>query len=189
MFGLDLDDVHFALVQLIDVIPQIMPVPRPAVTRTFGSRTIGIASDGSMWISGSAGRSWRLARDRFCIYCGVPLVPSKVVRTDQRTRDHVVPISKGGASHFENVEPACYLCNQAKGSQHLLSYLLRVPVGRRPGPGLYLGRAHRKLLRREKRRRRHEVRLRSFDSEQLERARVFHRIRLLNLIRRVIKRV
>ena len=54
------------------------------------------------------------ARDRnFCMYCGMKFSDS------QLTRDHVVPISRGGADEWTNVAAACRRCNIAKGD-HLL---------------------------------------------------------------------
>ncbi|HUP88745.1 MAG TPA: HNH endonuclease [Longimicrobiales bacterium] len=59
------------------------------------------------------------ARDRYrCMYCGKH-------RTQLRgreflTRDHIVPVSKGGANTWENVVTACSPCNNRKGN-HLLN--------------------------------------------------------------------
>lgn len=40
-----------------------------------------------------------------CAYCGEP---------KKLTRDHVVPISKGGTDHIANIVPACASCNSKK---------------------------------------------------------------------------
>lgn len=41
-----------------------------------------------------------------CAYCG---------RTDCKlTRDHVVPLSKGGSNYISNIVPACQSCNSRK---------------------------------------------------------------------------
>lgn len=51
------------------------------------------------------------ARDRMlCLYCG-----DHFHRGDL-TRDHVVPLSKGGRDSWENVVTACLACNIRKGS-------------------------------------------------------------------------
>ncbi len=56
------------------------------------------------------------ARDRYsCQYCGRH-------RTDLRgrdflTRDHVVPVSRGGANDWGNVVAACSPCNNRKGNR------------------------------------------------------------------------
>lgn len=50
-------------------------------------------------------------RDRnLCCYCGTRKRP------EQLTRDHVVPISRGGKDHWKNVVTACKPCNQRKGA-------------------------------------------------------------------------
>lgn len=65
------------------------------------------------------------ARDSYrCMYCGRH-------RTDLRhreflTRDHVVPMSRGGANTWHNVVTACSPCNNRKGSH------LPVEVGMHP---------------------------------------------------------
>lgn len=56
------------------------------------------------------------ARDGYrCLYCGRH-------RSDLRgraflTRDHVIPISRGGMNIWENVVTACSPCNNRKGSR------------------------------------------------------------------------
>lgn len=50
------------------------------------------------------------ARDRMlCLYCGGHFTRGEL------TRDHVVPIAKGGRDHWENVVSACLHCNIRKG--------------------------------------------------------------------------
>lgn len=53
-------------------------------------------------------------RDQFtCLYCGAPHSDGEL------TRDHVVPTSRGGADHWDNVVTACRRCNHHKGSRLL----------------------------------------------------------------------
>jgi 5-methylcytosine-specific restriction endonuclease McrA len=65
------------------------------------------------------------ARDgHLCLYCG------QQFGRFQLTRDHVVPISRGGADIWENVVSACVTCNVRKGSrspQQAAMPLLAVP--------------------------------------------------------------
>jgi 5-methylcytosine-specific restriction endonuclease McrA len=65
------------------------------------------------------------ARDHhLCMYCG------QHFHKTQLTRDHVLPLSKGGRDEWENVVCACLHCNVRKGSrtpQQALMPLLAVP--------------------------------------------------------------
>ena len=67
-------------------------------------------------------------RDRhLCAYCG------REFSSQRLTRDHVIPISKGGSDTWTNVVAACMPCNQKKGARLLekagmeLLYLPYVP--------------------------------------------------------------
>jgi 5-methylcytosine-specific restriction endonuclease McrA len=65
------------------------------------------------------------ARDRhLCLYCGEHYHRSEL------TRDHVMPVSKGGRDSWENVVTACLHCNVRKGGrtpQQASMPLLAVP--------------------------------------------------------------
>ena len=65
------------------------------------------------------------ARDRYvCLYCG------QHYHRGALTRDHVMPLSKGGRDEWENVVCACLHCNVRKGSrtpQQAAMPLLAVP--------------------------------------------------------------
>ena len=53
-------------------------------------------------------------RDRnMCLYCAKELADGEL------TRDHVVPVSRGGADVWDNVVAACKRCNHFKGSRLL----------------------------------------------------------------------
>jgi len=52
------------------------------------------------------------ARDRsLCLYCGVQFCRGEL------TRDHVLPLSRGGRDTWENVVTACLHCNVRKGNR------------------------------------------------------------------------
>ncbi|ALN92466.1 HNH endonuclease [Lysobacter gummosus] len=65
------------------------------------------------------------ARDgHLCMYCGHDF------HRPHLTRDHVVPVSKGGRDIWENVVAACFACNSRKGNrtpQQASMPLLAVP--------------------------------------------------------------
>jgi len=51
-----------------------------------------------------------IVRDEFeCAYCGI--------KSKSLTVDHVIPLSKGGKSNFENCVAACKNCNAKKGNK------------------------------------------------------------------------
>ena len=60
-------------------------------------------------------RVWQLMRQivferdgRTCVYCGL--------RSSTLTCDHVIPVSRGGSSTFDNLVTACLACNLAKAT-------------------------------------------------------------------------
>ena len=60
-------------------------------------------------------RVWQLMRQIVferdgwtCVYCGT--------RTGSLTCDHVIPVSRGGSSTFDNLVTACLACNLAKAT-------------------------------------------------------------------------
>lgn len=70
------------------------------------------------------------ARDSYrCQYCGRP--QEQLKHRECLTRDHVVPISRGGGNEWSNVVTACSSCNTRKGN-HLAGeigmHLLTVPA-------------------------------------------------------------
>lgn len=55
------------------------------------------------------------ARDAYsCQYCGRPR--SQLRGREFLTRDHIIPLSRGGGNVWENVVTACSVCNNRKGS-------------------------------------------------------------------------
>lgn len=55
--------------------------------------------------------------DYICCYCHV------VCDKDMATVDHVLPISKGGKTSFNNLVTCCTTCNREKGNMELADYL------------------------------------------------------------------
>ena len=49
-----------------------------------------------------------------CAYCDK--------KTTRLTKDHVIPISKGGEDNMENIVPACWKCNASKHAKNLLDW-------------------------------------------------------------------
>jgi 5-methylcytosine-specific restriction endonuclease McrA len=80
-------------------------------------------------------------RDRnMCAYCGS-------IQTRGLTRDHIVPLSKGGGNHWLNVCACCSDCNVRKGAQSLEDLgwqLLYLPYAPNHQEGLLL--ENRKIL-------------------------------------------
>jgi 5-methylcytosine-specific restriction endonuclease McrA len=51
-----------------------------------------------------------------CAYCGRAM--------DLPTKDHITPLSRGGAHTEDNIIPACGSCNAKKNDRNLLEWLL-----------------------------------------------------------------
>lgn len=52
-----------------------------------------------------------------CVYCGNPVDPSvEQPNPSAPSRDHFIPISRGGSRGAKNTVLACYGCNQSKGN-------------------------------------------------------------------------
>jgi len=81
-------------------------------------------------------------RDAYlCMYCG------RSVTNRLLTRDHIIPMSRGGADSWPNVVSACRSCNTAKGNQtpeEAGMPLLAVPYV--PNWAEYLALCNRKIL-------------------------------------------
>lgn len=63
---------------------------------------------------------WRDLCERFnnrCAYCGVHEEVLQILYNQKLTRDHVIPLSKGGEHSIENIVPACHECNDKKGTK------------------------------------------------------------------------
>lgn len=65
---------------------------------------------------GARGRMRNMLRKhgKFCRYCDVEM--TKDIRDRAPSRDHIIPLSRGGPDTFENIAMACRACNEEKGS-------------------------------------------------------------------------
>lgn len=64
---------------------------------------------------------WEALKDKYdrCPECSrlwgeIPVLPGK---KSAITRDHIIPISKGGRNDISNLRPLCYSCNSRKGDR------------------------------------------------------------------------
>jgi len=77
-----------------------------------------------------------------CLYCGEQFSSTHL------TRDHVIPLSRGGHDTWENVVTACFRCNNQKGNQTLEEWgryeLIAVPYV--PNKAEYLYLQNRKII-------------------------------------------
>jgi 5-methylcytosine-specific restriction endonuclease McrA len=90
-----------------------LALPRPAVIRL--NRFVHVPRKFRRQVT----NTFLFARDRYCCqYCGRPQAALKT--RESLTRDHVVPLSRGGTNDWNNVVTACSPCNTRKAN-HLPS--------------------------------------------------------------------
>ncbi|WP_397368836.1 HNH endonuclease [Paenibacillus anseongensis] len=59
--------------------------------------------------------------DNKCFYCGEKMTKNAGLK--QRTRDHLIPLSRGVSDYIENIVPACRSCNSFKGTKTVDEFL------------------------------------------------------------------
>ena len=87
-----------------------LTMPRPAVIRL--TKFIHVPRRFRRQVT----NTFLFARDRYrCQYCGRPAAELKP--REALTRDHVIPMSRGGTNDWTNVVTACSPCNTRKGNR------------------------------------------------------------------------
>lgn len=98
----DLTD-HFGGINRISGNRSFMSVPSIMAIKGIHTKTRRIVSLSNRALFG---------RDKHtCAYCGNEFQPSKL------TRDHIVPVSRGGKNSWTNVTAACKKCNNRKDNK------------------------------------------------------------------------
>ena len=94
---------NVAVVEEAETGQRIGPYPRPRVLRLLRYVTMRWRHRAPRW-----SRARLLARDQHtCSYCGAT----------GTTVDHVIPLSKGGDTSWQNTVAACRPCNNRKGDR------------------------------------------------------------------------
>jgi 5-methylcytosine-specific restriction endonuclease McrA len=67
--------------------------------------------DKARWLGTHTKTEWKELRDRIgmCLGCGS--------RSRHLTKDHVIPIARGGCDCIQNIQPLCLPCNSKKGAK------------------------------------------------------------------------
>ncbi len=95
--------------------------PRPGVSELRGLLGRGILrgmSGGRRWRGRNQTQLRRLVTDVYgwrCSICHTMINPDATRLRDRLSIDHVLPVSRGGTDAIENLRPAHYGCNAARG--------------------------------------------------------------------------
>jgi len=76
-------------------------------------------------------REWTelvLAWGSRCFYCGRPVQIKPELSDDELTKDHLIPLFRGGSDDIGNIVPACLPCNQLKGTMTVDEFRQARPV-------------------------------------------------------------
>lgn len=71
-------------------------------------------------VGGHTDQEWSDLVRRFnwrCFYCEKPVCVNSLDRDAELTKDHLVPLSRGGVDFIGNIVPACMRCNSLKGTK------------------------------------------------------------------------
>ena len=71
----------------------------------------------------------KLPQSNRCCYCRDKLEES------EKTREHIVPLKRGGNNTCKNVKTCCYSCNQLKQDKTLLEFKENIENNARMEPG------------------------------------------------------
>lgn len=70
-----------------------------------------------------------------CWYCGIDLIigeprnyESKLLIARWFAVDHRIPKTHGGTNHIDNLVPACWICNSAKGNKSIEEFRLHLSM-------------------------------------------------------------
>jgi HNH endonuclease len=76
-------------------------------------------------------REWTelvLAWGSRCFYCARPVQIKPELLADELTKDHLIPLSRGGSDDIGNIVPACFHCNRLKGTMTIDEFREARPV-------------------------------------------------------------
>ena len=86
--------------------------------RNFHRRSSVLRTPVKQLLNSAQWREIKLKFHNACAYCGIP--ESSSVKL---TRDHLIPVTKGGLHTKENIVPACQPCNARKGVKLLIHHI------------------------------------------------------------------
>ena len=72
-------------------------------------------------IGSHTAEQWDKIKKTYQYYChwGIHVSCPRILTDETATRDHIIPLSKGGTNYIDNIVPSCRSCNSSKGAKLL----------------------------------------------------------------------
>jgi len=101
------------------------------MTRKFGALDQSVVGSHTESEWSALVREWKWR----CFYCAKPICKNSLIPDAELTKDHMLPISRGGSDFIWNIVPSCQHCNDLKGNMTVDEFRTQRPGAQKPSSG------------------------------------------------------